>query len=545
MHMNGELVEDKKGFERQLNGRVLVVDDELPNRLYLRKLLNTRGCTVYEAPSGEAAVKLAREHKPELILADVMMPGMDGFELCKVLKADSITQNIPIILVTAKSKIEDIEMGFVLGAMDYIRKPFNPRELLLRVGNALDLQRSKEALTLWKARVSHELQLAGAMQRSIFNVTPLFTERFEIRVAYQSCMDVGVDIFDIIELPDGKFCVYIGDVSGHGVAPAMISSFLKATVGEQVRQLQNAGPAEICNKIHSRFLQTVGEASYYATFFMAIFDPKTERWRCMNCGHPNPIVMKDGESIQQDLFSQGGGVPVGFSMAGDKPYSDEDEVYLDAQEGSYLVFYTDGITEATHGETGEDCGTDNFVDAARDVITNKYSFSKSADILKRMTELGYLLNEDDSTAICIHMHRKQDVLFDDEIGVDSESVAVMADQVETALKKAGWPEESAGAGQLMAIEHGMNVVEHGEVVNCRPFRLQLLENDGVCKMIFTDAGREWDTVNAASKAIKSNDMSTGGRGVAIINSLAEYHERYRANNLNVCFYVFNKEFGCK
>jgi sigma-B regulation protein RsbU (phosphoserine phosphatase) len=537
--------EDQKGFGRQLNGRILVVDDELPNRLYLRKLLRSRGCTVYEAAGAEAAIKLAREQRPELILADVMMPGMDGFELCRVLKADSLVQHIPVILVTAKSKIDDIETGFVQGAMDYIRKPFNPRELLLRVGNALDLHRSKEALTLWKSRVSHELKLAGAMQHSIFDVTPMFTERFEIRVAYQPCMDVGGDIFDLIELPSGELCVYIGDVSGHGVAPAMISSFLKATISELVRQMQFSGPAEICNQIHSRFLRTVGEASYYATFFMAIFDPQIGRWRCMNCGHPNPLVMENGQSVHEDLFSQGGGVPIGFSMASEKPYCETDEVYLEAKEGSHIVFYTDGITEATHAETGEDCGIENFADAVRAVTEDKYAFNKSAAILKRLSSLGYKLNEDDSTAICIYMNRAREILYDKEVPVTTDAVVEMASQVEKALLGIGWPECSAGACQLMAIEHGMNVVEHGGAGDRQMMHLQLLARDGVCKMIFKDAGREWDVVGAANKCIQADDMSTSGRGVAIINALAEYHERYRANNANVCFYVFNKELDCK
>lgn len=535
-----EAPESQKGFARRLDGRIMVVDDEMPNRLYLRKLLASRGCSVCEAADGPSALKLAREQKPELILADVMMPGMDGFELCRLLKQDSVTHSIPVILVTAKSKIDDIETGFLQGAMDYIRKPFNPRELLLRVGNALDLKRSNEVLTRWKSRLTHELELAGAMQRSIFSESPLFTDHFEIRIAYRPCMDVGGDIFDIIQLPNGGLCAYIGDVSGHGVAPAMISSFLKATIGELVRQQPTAGPAEICNLLHDRFLQTVGKASYYATFFMAIFDPQTKRWRCMNCGHPNPIIMKDGQSVSEGLFSLGGGVPIGFAMAGNSPYCADDEVYLSGTPGSYFVMYTDGIIEARQAETQEDCGPETFIEVVRNVVKGDRPFNKSGAILDQLTDRGYLLNEDDCTAISIYMNSPEDVLMDGVVSGTLEAVSDMALQVEEVLLNAKWPESAAAGARLIAIEHGANVVEHGGISEKDTFRVQILACHTLCKVVFTDNGREWDLKTAERKGIKDGDLSEGGRGVAIINALSDYRERYRADNKNVSFYVLNK-----
>lgn len=532
---------NEKGFNRKLDGRILVVDDALPNRLYLRKLLSSRGCSVLEAADGPMALEIARNQKPELILLDVMMPGMDGFEVCRLLKEEAVTRAIPVILVTAKNKIDDIEKGFVLGATDYIRKPFNPRELLLRVGNTLDLKRSNESLSRWKARLSHELELAGAMQRSIFSETPLFSDNFEIRVAYRPCMDVGGDVFDVIELPNGGLCVYIGDVSGHGVAPAMISSFLKATISELVRQSPFSGPAQICNEIHARFLQTVGAASYYATFFMAIYDPQTRRWRCMNCGHPNPLVMKDGQQVSADLFSQGGGVPIGFSLAGYEPYEEADEVYLSGDEGSYFVMYTDGIIEARHVDTQEDCGSETFIDTVREIVKKDAPYNKPGAMLDLLIEKGFVLNEDDCTAVSIYMNPAKDLLLDASYEVTLESVSDMAIDLEGVLLEAGWSDDSAAAARLLAIEHGANIAEHGGVDDGASFRLQAVLGNEICKLIFTDAGREWDLKSAASKGINENDMSEGGRGVAIINSLSDCCERYRIDNQNVSFFVLNKK----
>ena len=260
-------------FSQSLDGRVLVVDDELPNRLYLRKLLEARGCEVNDASCGSEALEIARLQAMDLILVDVMMPHMDGFELCGRLREDPRTSRVPIIMVTAKSRIEDIEMGFELGAMDYIRKPFNPRELVLRVGNALALKKSHDELMTWNTRVSRELELAGAVQRSLFSDVPHFSHRFEVRIAYRTCLAVGGDAFDIISLPDGKHCIYVADVSGHGVAPALISALLKATASEMISRYADKGPAEVCNALNVVFRRRIDDASYFATMFMAIHDP--------------------------------------------------------------------------------------------------------------------------------------------------------------------------------------------------------------------------------------------------------------------------------
>ena len=187
-------IPEEEGISRllqPLSGRVLVVDDELPNRLYMRKLLEARECEVFDAGSAMAALDIAMKKQPDLILVDIIMPEMDGFELCGRLRDESRTRHIPIIMVTAKSKIEDIETGFEQGAMDYIRKPFNPRELMLRVGNALALKKSNDALSIWNKRVARDLELAGAIQRSLFSDKPHFSRRFEVRIAYRTCMDVG------------------------------------------------------------------------------------------------------------------------------------------------------------------------------------------------------------------------------------------------------------------------------------------------------------------------------------------------------------------
>jgi two-component system phosphate regulon response regulator PhoB len=120
--------------------KILVVDDEEDILELIRFNLFREGYKVLGAPSGEEALRLAKSEIPDLMVLDLMLPGMDGLEVTKVLKNDSMTKNIPIVMLTAKGEEADIVTGLELGADDYITKPFSPRVLVARVRAVLRRQ---------------------------------------------------------------------------------------------------------------------------------------------------------------------------------------------------------------------------------------------------------------------------------------------------------------------------------------------------------------------------------------------------------------------
>jgi DNA-binding response OmpR family regulator len=109
--------------------RVLVIDDEAPIRLLCRVNLEAEGMSVIEAGDGPGGLELARSEQPEVILLDVMMPGLDGWRVAERLLEDPVTRDIPIVFLTARADIRDRARGIDLGGLDYITKPFNPVEL--------------------------------------------------------------------------------------------------------------------------------------------------------------------------------------------------------------------------------------------------------------------------------------------------------------------------------------------------------------------------------------------------------------------------------
>lgn len=140
------------------NARLLIVDDHPKNIQVVGKILSNKGYRSIIAQSGLEALKAAQQAVPDLILLDVMMPEMDGFETCKQLKASPKTENIPIIFLTAKTETEDIVQGFEVGAVDYVNKPFNTHELLARIRTHLELKQYKENLEQLVAQRTKELQ---------------------------------------------------------------------------------------------------------------------------------------------------------------------------------------------------------------------------------------------------------------------------------------------------------------------------------------------------------------------------------------------------
>jgi len=118
-------------------GKVLVVDDEVNITQILEFSIGSEGYEVLSAANGEEAVEKARREQPDLIILDIMMPRIDGYETCRILKANPLTKNIPVVLLTAKGRDIDKRLGYEVGATDYIIKPFSPSKLIERIHELL------------------------------------------------------------------------------------------------------------------------------------------------------------------------------------------------------------------------------------------------------------------------------------------------------------------------------------------------------------------------------------------------------------------------
>ena len=122
-------------------GKILVVDDEVNITQILEFSIGAEGFEVISAQNGEEAIEKARREQPDLIILDIMMPKIDGYEACRILKANPLTKNIPVVLLTAKGRDIDKRLGMEVGATDYIVKPFSPNKLVERIHQLLSCQK--------------------------------------------------------------------------------------------------------------------------------------------------------------------------------------------------------------------------------------------------------------------------------------------------------------------------------------------------------------------------------------------------------------------
>lgn len=164
--------------------KVLIVDDTPENIGVLFELLNTHHFDVFIAQSGENALQIAESESPDIVLLDIMMPGgMDGFDVCRQLKTNEITKDIPVIFMTALAETGDKIRGFKLGAVDYVTKPFHQEEVLARIDTHLTLRALQQQLQLKnqhlqqeieeRKKVEHDLQVANQTLQQLANLDGL------------------------------------------------------------------------------------------------------------------------------------------------------------------------------------------------------------------------------------------------------------------------------------------------------------------------------------------------------------------------------------
>lgn len=314
---------------------ILVVDDSPVNLQVLARTLHGSGHRILAARDGASALEIARRAKPDVVLLDVMMPGLDGFEVCRAIKADATTEDTVIIFLSARGDIADKVAGLQLGAVDYITKPIQAEEVLARVATHLTRQDLERELRRSRDRLERELESAASMQRLILPARLPVHPSVGFAAFYQTSRHAGGDYYDVLQIDDHRFGIVVADVSGHGARAAIVMSMIRAVIHTYPGTPDD--PAEVLHYLNRHF-RYLWDTAMFATGLYGVIDARRRTLRLACAGHPPPLRLRRGVPVV--------GLPVDGIMA--LLWDEFPRVPCTTHElapGDRLVFYTDGITD--------------------------------------------------------------------------------------------------------------------------------------------------------------------------------------------------------
>ena len=327
-------------------GRILVVDDNASNRDLLSRRLQRQGHIVLQAEDGARALALVEKEAIDLILLDLMMPGISGYDVLMRLKREPRHCDIPTIIISALSEFDSVVRCIEAGADDYLAKPFNPTLLRARVGASLEKKRLRDQLKASLERLEQELDAARALQIGMLPRTfPVWSPEQPVKVhaLMEPAREVGGDLYDCFYAAEGAFCFLVGDVSGKGAPAAMFmartSSLMRmASELRQRTEFDELSPARIADAV-SRELCQNNEERMFVTMFLGILDTRTGMLSYINAGHPTPHLLRASGVVEQvDGIPE---VPLAVRLG--KVYQDRTVIL---QPGDAIFVYSDGVIEA-------------------------------------------------------------------------------------------------------------------------------------------------------------------------------------------------------
>src|SRR6516165_8236441 len=321
---------------------VLVVDDAPANLQIVNSILKD-DYKIRVATSGAKALVLVKvKPYPDLILLDVTMPEMDGYEVCGILKATPEARDIPVIFLTGKTEADDETRGFEVGAVDYIHKPFSPAVVKARVHTHLVLREAREQLARQLLEINSEFEMAREIQLSILPHEIPKIGGLEIAARYIPMSSVAGDFYDFIIVDEKHLGILIADVSGHGLPSALIASMLQSAFAAQSAHASD--PVRVLSELNRALFGKF--RSHFVTAAYIFLDLEKSSVNYAGAGHPPLLLWRKSSGSVVEVLENG----IFLGPFHNSTYS---AVPLSLEAGDRIILYTDGIVEAKNSSREE------------------------------------------------------------------------------------------------------------------------------------------------------------------------------------------------
>jgi phosphoserine phosphatase RsbU/P len=347
---------------------LLVVDDNDDNRYTLTRRLTREGYTnLTTATNGREALDLLQSKPFDLILLDIMMPDMNGYEVLERMKTGTELRNIPVIMISALSEIDSVIRCIELGAEDYLPKPFDPVLLHARVGASLEKKRLRDEVRASLVRLERELEAARQLQASMLPSTfPVWSPDLplDVHALMDPAREVGGDLYDFFPVSDDIYCFLVGDVSDKGASAAMFMARTRSLVRMAVELSRRFGqtvaePAVLAEVVNWELCQNNRDCMF-VTIFLGFLDMTSGVLTYVNAGHPGPYILRTAGMIEH--VAEGSNLPI--AVRASASYQDQ-TITLRCKD--VIFVFTDGVTEAINA-SNEFYGKDRLEADLRDVM---------------------------------------------------------------------------------------------------------------------------------------------------------------------------------
>lgn len=315
--------------------RVLLVDDAKANLdILVEELKSDHKLSL--ALNGESALQIAAKMPPDLVLLDIVMPGLDGYEVCRQLRARPETAEVPIMFLSSLEEVQNKTRGFEAGANDYLTKPFDMLEVKARVRSLLKAKAYSDAV---KEQIASELRVAREIQMGMLphDFAP-FEKAYGVSfgAVLEPAREVGGDLYGVCAAGPERLVVFLGDVSGKGLPASMF--MVRAISLARLLSREVAEPERILARLNDE-LAADNPSGMFVTFLCAVFEPETGRLALANGGHCRPVLIRAGESPAWAVKNLG--TALGF-----EPGLEFERTELTLKPGDTLILYSDGVSEA-------------------------------------------------------------------------------------------------------------------------------------------------------------------------------------------------------
>ncbi|MFO1475552.1 MAG: SpoIIE family protein phosphatase [Verrucomicrobiota bacterium] len=366
--------------------RVLIVDDAKANLdILVEGLKGDHKLSL--AMSGEQALQLATRTPPDLVLLDIVMPGLDGYEVCRRLRQNPATAEVPIMFLSSLEEVQNKTRGFEAGANDYLTKPFEMLEVKARVHSLLKAKAYSDAA---KEQIASELRVAREIQMGM-----LPHDFAALEAAYgigfsallEPAQEVGGDLYGAFAAGPERLVIFLGDVSGKGIPASLF--MVRAVSLARLLARDVVEPERILARLNDE-LSADNPSSMFVTFLCAVWEPAARKLTLANAGHCKPVLIPARGAPSWAVAELG--TALGF-----EPGLEFTRTELTLQPGDAMVFYTDGVSEAFN--PGEECyGTDRLLaDAAQ--FAGKPAEAIATGVLKQVRAFAGTAKQSDDIAV--------------------------------------------------------------------------------------------------------------------------------------------------